>query len=85
MAQAGSHQARTPNQRPWGRQLFAAAKDHHASLCTRIIVIGINGLTILFAVREVPQASTGFSPFELLFGRWPRGRGELARMPSFPM
>uniref|UniRef100_A0AAQ4PUN6 ribonuclease H n=1 Tax=Gasterosteus aculeatus aculeatus TaxID=481459 RepID=A0AAQ4PUN6_GASAC len=24
-------------------------------------------------VREVPQASTGFSPFELLFGRRPRG------------
>jgi len=24
---------------------------------------------LLFAVREVPQASTGFSPFELLFGR----------------
>ncbi len=27
---------------------------------------------LLFAVREVPQASTGFSPFELL-GRQPRG------------
>ena len=24
---------------------------------------------LLFAVWEVPQASTGFSPFELLFGR----------------
>lgn len=24
---------------------------------------------VLFAVREVPQASTGFSPFELLYGR----------------
>ena len=28
---------------------------------------------LLFAVQEVPQASTGFSPFELLFGRKPRG------------
>ena len=28
---------------------------------------------LLFAVREVPQASSGFSPFELLFGRKPRG------------
>ena len=27
---------------------------------------------LLFAVREVPQALTGFSPFELLFGRTPR-------------
>ena len=28
---------------------------------------------LLFAYREVPQASTGFSPFELLFGRKIRG------------
>ena len=28
---------------------------------------------VLFAIREVPQASTGFSLFELLYGRRPRG------------
>ena len=28
---------------------------------------------LLFAVREVPQASTGISQFELLYGRKPRG------------
>ena len=28
---------------------------------------------ILFAYREVPQATTGFSPFELAFGREVRG------------
>ena len=28
---------------------------------------------VLFAYREVPQASTGFSPFELLYGRAVRG------------
>lgn len=27
----------------------------------------------MFAIREVPQASTGFSPFELLYGRQSRG------------
>lgn len=34
---------------------------------------------VLFAVREVSQASTGYSPFELLFGRRPRGILDLAR------
>jgi len=28
---------------------------------------------VLFAYREVPQSSTGFSPFELLYGREARG------------
>ena len=28
---------------------------------------------LLFAYREVPQASTGFSPFELLYSREVRG------------
>uniref|UniRef100_A0A671V8A1 Integrase catalytic domain-containing protein n=1 Tax=Sparus aurata TaxID=8175 RepID=A0A671V8A1_SPAAU len=34
---------------------------------------------LLFAVREAPQASAGFSPFELLFGRKPRGVLDLVR------
>ncbi|KAI2645182.1 Retrovirus-related Pol polyprotein [Labeo rohita] len=33
---------------------------------------------VLFGVREVPQASTGFTPFELLFGRQPRGLLDIA-------
>ncbi len=28
---------------------------------------------VLFGIREVPQASTGFTQFELLFGRQPHG------------
>lgn len=28
---------------------------------------------VLFGYREVPQESTGYSPFELLLGRKPRG------------
>ncbi|KAL1248849.1 hypothetical protein QQF64_022167 [Cirrhinus molitorella] len=34
---------------------------------------------VLFGVREVPQASTSFTPFELLFGRQPRGLLDMAR------
>ncbi len=34
---------------------------------------------LLFAYREVPQASTGFSPFELLFGREVRGPLDILR------
>uniref|UniRef100_A0A8C1LPZ1 Gypsy retrotransposon integrase-like protein 1 n=1 Tax=Cyprinus carpio TaxID=7962 RepID=A0A8C1LPZ1_CYPCA len=34
---------------------------------------------VLFGVREVPQASTGFTPFELLFGRQPRGLLDVVR------
>ena len=34
---------------------------------------------LLFAYREVPQASTGFSPFELLFVRHVRGPLDVLR------
>lgn len=34
---------------------------------------------LLFAVREVPQASTGFSSFELLYSHRPRGLLDLAK------
>ncbi len=34
---------------------------------------------VLFGIREVPQASTGFIPFELLFGRQPRGLLDVAK------
>ncbi|KAM4578765.1 uncharacterized protein V3H82_008122 [Fundulus diaphanus] len=34
---------------------------------------------VLFAYREVPQASTGFSPFELLYGRQVRGPLDLLK------
>ncbi|XP_068121096.1 uncharacterized protein [Hyperolius riggenbachi] len=34
---------------------------------------------LMFAVREVPQSSTGFSPFELLYGRHPRGLLDIAK------
>ena len=34
---------------------------------------------LLFAYREVPQESTGFSPFELLYGRTVRGPMSILR------
>ena len=34
---------------------------------------------VLFAYREVPQESTGFSPFQLLYGRSLRGPGKLLK------
>uniref|UniRef100_A0AAQ4NYK4 Integrase catalytic domain-containing protein n=1 Tax=Gasterosteus aculeatus aculeatus TaxID=481459 RepID=A0AAQ4NYK4_GASAC len=34
---------------------------------------------LLFAVREVPQSSTGFSPFELLLSYRPRGLLDIAK------
>ena len=34
---------------------------------------------VLFAYREVPQESTGFSPFQLLYGRSVRGPGMILK------
>ena len=34
---------------------------------------------LLFAVREIPQESLGFSPFELLYGRNVRGPMQILR------
>lgn len=34
---------------------------------------------LLFSIREVPQASLGFSSFELLYGRHPRGILDLVK------
>ena len=34
---------------------------------------------LLFSYREVPQASMGFSPFELLYGREVRGPLDVLR------
>ncbi len=34
---------------------------------------------VLFGIREVPQALTGFTPFELLFGRQPRSLLDVPR------
>uniref|UniRef100_A0A8C5Q1T7 Gypsy retrotransposon integrase-like protein 1 n=1 Tax=Leptobrachium leishanense TaxID=445787 RepID=A0A8C5Q1T7_9ANUR len=34
---------------------------------------------LLFAIREIPQSSTRFSPFELLYGRHPRGLLDILR------
>nr|XP_006012602.1 PREDICTED: uncharacterized protein LOC102366250 [Latimeria chalumnae] len=34
---------------------------------------------LMFAIRDVPQSSTGFSPFELLYGRQPRGILDVAK------
>lgn len=36
-------------------------------------------LYVLFGVREVPQASMGFTLFELLFGRQPQGLLDVAK------
>lgn len=33
----------------------------------------------MFSIREVPQASTGFSPFELVYWRHPKGILDIAR------
>ena len=34
---------------------------------------------VLFAYREVPQASTGFSPFKMLYGQTVRGPLQILR------
>lgn len=38
-------------------------------------------LYLMFAIREVPQASVGFSPFEPVYGRHPRETWEHQSTP----
>ena len=59
---------------PWPDSLGVGA-----ALCPAAIRASLPLMTdrlipyLLFAYREVPQASTGFSPFELVYGRQVRG------------
>ena len=39
---------------------------------------------LLFAIREVRQSSTGFTPFQLLYGRWPRGLDDRGASSTWP-
>ena len=55
------------------KQMLKKAMDTDGKIWDQLLPHG------LFAVREVPQASTGFSPFELLYGRRPRGLLDFAK------
>lgn len=52
-------------------------------LCKVVDLDGKNGVQllpyVLFSICEVPQGSTGFSPFKLLYGQRPRGMLDVAK------
>ena len=74
----GIHQIRTTPYHPQTDGLVERFNRTFKDMLKRVLVESTRDWDqlvpcVLFAYREVPQASTGFSPFELIFGRDVRG------------
>ena len=65
--------------------MYLATKGVIGSACVGVLeslmedVLLGHDVGSLFAYRDVPQESSGFSPFSLLYGRWIRGPLAIAR------